>query len=137
METEMRERIYSAKQAKQFAAKVNFDREVLTYILVHRLSDAFCPFYVGTAKSKSRIDNHARKANGVATLTRKSNHIEFAKYVERQAKIHGPEWIGFCIYRHSSHEQAQDQERALIAKFGLKKEPIKCGDNSEKSLDCP
>ena len=119
---EPEKRIYSAEQAKRFAAGVKFDRgETITYILSHRLQKEFTPFYVGTAKCKSRIDNHARKAFGNANLTRRSKHIQFAEYVETQARQYGPDWIGFCLNVHGNKEEAELHERELIKKYGIQK----------------
>ena len=122
MQREM-SRIYSAEEAKRIAAKVKFDRgETITYVLSHRLRDEFSPFYVGTARRKSRIDTHARKAVGNTNSTRRAKHIRFAKYVETQSKVYGPDWIGFSLKIHRTREDAELHERALIAAFGIRTE---------------
>ena len=122
MEAKSLDRIYSAEQAKSFASKVKFNQgETITYILAHRLKDEFTPLYVGTAKQKSRIDNHARKAFGNTNLTRRSKHILFAEYIEEQSKKYGPEWIGFCLSVHKTRDKAESKERELIQKYGIQK----------------
>ena len=118
---EYSQRIVSANSAKALTRKINFKKTVLTYVLWDRTTEEPRPIYVGTAKSQGRIDNHARKAHGGTTLTRKSGHIEFATYVERQAKINGPEWLGFSFHQHDSFESAKITETALIRDWGLRK----------------
>ena len=115
------ESIVSADRAKALAREINFGQTAVSYVLWDRTGAEPLPFYVGTAKSQSRIDNHARKALGNAKLARKSKHTEFAEYVETNAKKHGPEWIGFCLYQHSSMDEAKTHEVSLIEKYGLKK----------------
>ena len=115
------EKIISADGAKAAAQKINFEKTVLTYVLWDRTNTNPLPIYVGTAKSKARIENHARKAAGNAKLARKSNHIEFAEFVERKAKKHGPGWIGFSLYSHQSFDAAKAHEVNLIEQNGLKR----------------
>ena len=114
------QRIMSANSAKSAARKINFDRTALTYVLWDRSISEPQPIYVGTAKTKERIDNHARKAKGGTSLTRKSRAFEFAEYVERQAKNIGPEWLGISFHEHDCFEEAKSTERGLIQKWGIR-----------------
>ena len=119
---EYSEKIMSAGCAKAYARKLNFGTTVLTYVLWDRTTTPKPqPIYVGTAKSQSRIDNHARKANGGTSLTRKSGAIPLAEHVERQSKNHGPDWIGFSFHQHNSFDDAKVTERELIQGWGIKK----------------
>ncbi len=119
---EYSERILSADAAKAMAGTLNFEKTVLTYVLWDRSISEPQPIYVGTAKTKGRIDNHARKANGGTSLTRKSRAIEFAEYVERRAKNAGPEWLGISLHKHDCFEEAKITERDLIKEWGIRKD---------------
>ena len=113
--------IVSTHRAKALARQINFEQTVLTYVLWDQTAAEPQPIYVGTAKSQSRIDNHARKAYGGTNLTRKSGHKTFADYVERQAKNYGPDWLGFTFHQHDSFESAKIKEQSLIQDWGIKK----------------
>ena len=115
------EKIMSAICAKAYARKINFGDTVLTYVLLDRTTPEPQPIYVGTAKSQSRIDNHARKAIGGTSLTRKSGALALAEHVEGQSENHGSDWIGFSFRQHRSFDDAKATERELIQGWGIKK----------------
>ncbi len=116
--------LLTPKEALEAASKFNFAEGALTYILwditenIEGISAR--PFYVGTAKNKSRIRNHVNKDKGKAPLARRNNPI-LADYIEEMATTHGPGWLRFALREHRDFDAAQKDERALIKKWGIKK----------------
>ena len=77
------------------------------------------PIYVGAAKGRNRIYNHAKKDNGNAKLARKADHINFAEYIEERAE-NGPGWLRITLRPHRNPREAEKEEKVLIAKWGTR-----------------
>ncbi len=118
--------LLTPEEARRQAKAVDFGRCTITYVLWDA-TEAVCglpvrPFYVGTAKHHSRIYNHARKDRGDVKLARKSNAHPLADFVEARVLAHGPGWLRLTLRRHPNMAAAQEDERALIRRWGIKRE---------------
>jgi len=118
--------LLTPEEARRQSKDTDFGQCTITYILwdvtdvVRGLSGR--PIYVGTAKHHSRIYNHANKDQGNVKLARKSNAHSLADFVEARVLSHGPGWLRLTLRRHPSFAAAQEDERALIRRWGVKSE---------------
>ncbi len=118
--------LLTPEEARRQAKAVDFSRCTITYVLWDA-TEAVCgllarPFYVGTAKHHSRIYNHARKDRGNVKLARKSNAHPLANFVEAKVSRNGPGWLRLTLRRHPSVAAAREDERALIRRWGIRRE---------------